>query len=308
MHLFQPAAASVPTGPLTVAQIVGLYLGQNAAQYAPEAQRERTRVLELFCLEHGHKPVSACRPADLVFWMNAHPEWVSDWSKLRIIRTVNRPFNWAVSLGLLDRNPFKGVSHPAGCRGRPMQPQEFQQLLRATGTRKARLTGPAFRRVLIALHWSGMRPGELRSLRWEHLDLDKGCAVLTKHKTARTRRDRAPRVIILHPVVAKLMLWIRKRQLPGEAVVFLNFQGKPWSKTALDLRLYRMRHKLGIPEDCKLYGMRHAFATSAVIGGVDLSTLAQLLGHTSTAMSSYYVHLAGQTAHLQAALRKAFGK
>lgn len=299
MQVFQPSASAVPVGPLTVSQVVGLYLGQNAANYAVDAQRERTRILSLFCAEHGHKPIAACRPADLVFWLNSHTEWASDWSKLRVIRTVGRPFNWAVNLGILDRNPFRGVSHPAGNRGRPMKPQEFQKLLRATD--------PCFRRVLIALRWSGMRPGELRALRWEHLDLARGCAVLAEHKTARTRRDRAPRVIILHQVVVKMLIWIRQRQKAGEPFIFLNSDEKPWSRRALCLRLWRLRKRIGIAPDCKLYGNRHAFGTKAAMAGVDLATLAQLLGHSSTRMTEYYLHLAGQTSHLQAAMRKAFG-
>lgn len=40
----------------------------------------------------------------------------------------------------------------------------------------------------------------------------------------------------------------------------------------------------------RLYDLRHAYASRAVMAGVDLPTLAALLGHTSVQMTMRYVH------------------
>jgi site-specific recombinase XerD len=72
----------------------------------------------------------------------------------------------------------------------------------------------------------------------------------------------------------------------------------------LSLRMQRARAKAGIPDDAKLYGLRHAFGTRAILNGVDIKTLAELLGHTSTRMSEHYVHIAGKVPHLLEAMRK----
>ena len=37
-----------------------------------------------------------CRPFHLTAWLDAHPQWKSDWTMAQIINTVQRPFNWAV--------------------------------------------------------------------------------------------------------------------------------------------------------------------------------------------------------------------
>lgn len=299
LHLHQAPGEDpgVPTVPLTLRQVVSCYLQQMAGQYDPASQAERTRVLELFLAVHGDKAVSLCRAADLVFFISDHPEWKSGWTRTRVNRTIQTPFNWAERLGLIARNPFKGVSQPSGDRGRPIEPREFQAVLRATDA--------CFRRVLIALRYSGMRPGELRKLEWMMIDPIRGVAVLAKHKTAKTRRDRAPRVIVLHPVVLKLLAWIKRHQAEGQTFVFLNSHRRPWVGASLNLRLWELRKKLNLPPDCKLYGCRHAFGTQAALNGVDLPTLAQLMGHTNTQMTMRYVHLAGKTDHLKAAAVKA---
>jgi integrase len=43
-------------------------------------------------------------------------------------------------------------------------------------------------------------------------------------------------------------------------------------------------------EDFRLYDLRHTFATRAAQAGVDVLTLAALLGHTTVQMTSRYVH------------------
>jgi len=130
--------------------------------------------------------------------------------------------------------------------------------------------------------------------------------VIHEHKTTRTQRVKKPRVIPLHPVVLKLLIHIRKRGEPGSRI-FLNHRKTPWNRSNLGLRMRRTREAAGIPDDAKLYGLRHAFGTRAIINGVDIKTLSELLGHTTTKMSEHYVHLAGQRVHLAEAMAKVNG-
>jgi integrase/recombinase XerD len=96
---------------------------------------------------------------------------------------------------------------------------------------------------------------------------------------------------------------MRRHQPQGQLFVFVNRRGRPWTKSALDLRLYRMRQRLGINPQCKLYGCRHDYATELAIGGIDVASLAELLGHTSWNMSAHYVHASGKKEHLLKALK-----
>jgi len=175
--------------------------------------------------------------------------------------------------------------------------------LRASNGRRSKRrpsSGARFRQFLIFLRHTGCRPCEASRLRWE--DVKNGCIILPRHKTRRTQKTPRPRIIPLDAVVVKLLISIHKRN-EGE-FVFLNHRRTPWNKYNLALRMKRARDKAGIPLDAKLYGTRHAFGTRAIVNGVDLKTLAELLGHTTTRMSEHYLHLAGEHAHLASAMQR----
>ena len=73
--------------------------------------------------------------------------------------------------------------------------------------------------------------------------------------------------------------------------------------------MVRGRRRAGIDEEVKLYGVRHAFGTKAIVnGGLDIKTVAELMGHTTTRMTEHYLHVAGQSAHLAAAMLKVHAK
>lgn len=299
-YLFEDFAPENPpsqngnNGRMTVAQVIEFFLAHSPGVCQRFAE-DRQRVLRLFAKAHGALSLDEAKPYHLRLWVDEQKSWKSDWRKKGVIASVQRAFNFALRLGYIEKNPFVGVFQAPGDRGRPMTPLEFRSLFKATDN--------SLRRLLLFLWWTGARPGEARALKWPHIDTQRACARLLEHKTAHSRRDRHQRVIVLFPAVVKLLIWIRKNE-PWEWV-FTNSRGRPWTRSALDLRIYRLRKRLGIPNDCKLYSARHAFATRAARNGVELATLAQLLGHTSTRMSEWYLHLAGETDHLQAAARQA---
>jgi integrase len=178
-------------------------------------------------------------------------------------------------------------------------------MLRGTAGRSFRKRpgpGARFRQLLVFLWYTGCRPQEAAELWWSDVNFDENVIVLTEHKTIRTQSQPRPRVIPMDPVVIKLLRWIQRLEQPGDRV-FLTFRRTPWDNHNLSHRIRRAREVAGLPADAKLYGIRHAFGTRGVINQCDLKTLSALMGHTTTRMTEYYVHLAGQRAHLASAMR-----
>ena len=89
--------------------------------------------------------------------------------------------------------------------------------------------------------------------------------------------------------------------------MFRNSDGTHWTRYTFGTRLYRASKKLGF-HVCP-YAVRHTFATDAIIRGVDLQTIASLMGHVDLKMlSRIYQHIKRRSDHLRAGLRKAVGE
>ena len=296
-------------GSLTVAAVIDTYLDHAKTGYAARTLYERTLILEAFAETHGWRRVNDldCIPHHLTSFIDNNPNWKSDWTKHQVINTVQRPFNWAARQRLIAANPFRGVSHRAGQPRRPMTEAEFATLVKAAEgriTKQHPTPGERFVEFITFLRLTGARTIEASLLTWSNIDLDTATITLVEHKTTSTQRQPKPRVIVLTPEVVKLLIAIRSRKEPGD-YVFLNHRRTPWNRCNLSLRIRRARKKANIPADAKLYGLRHAFGTRAIVNGVELKTLAELMGHTSTRTTEIYVHLSGQKAHLHAAMRQA---
>lgn len=302
----------------TVASIIDLYLTHSKRSYSARSFATRQHYLQRFAEAQGFRLISECLPIHLTGWIDSNEEWKSDWTLANVVSIIQRPFNWAVQQRIIVANPFRGIRHRCGEPRRPMTDAEFLALLRATVTprpgrstparpRKRPTAGARFRQVLMFLRYTGARPGEMASLTWDNVELAQGVIVLRQHKTSRTQRVPRPRVIQLVPSMVKLMKKIQLQQRPGTSHVFLTTHGTQWNRSNLGLRMRRLRERAKLPEDVKLYGIRHHFGTQSIINGVDIKTLAELMGHTTSRMTEHYVHLAGCQTHLAAAMRQAVG-
>lgn len=307
-------------GSLRVADLIERYLKLHQVKYSPRAFEERKRYLQLFAEAHGFRKINDrdCLPVHVEEWIAENSGWKSEWTKAQIVSIIMRPFNWGAKKRIIPSNPFRGVEKVQGQPRRPLTDDEFQMLLRnATVWKKRKRSrklypsetkkrmhpsaGARFRQVLTFLRFTGCRPGELCNLTWSNLDLDAKEIVLRQHKTI--KKTGKVRRVPLHPVVLKLLIVIRRQNDPGEHV-FVNHRKHPWNRSSLSLRVQRAREAAGIPDDAKLYGLRHRFGTTAIMQGVDLKTLAELMGHTTTRMTEHYLHLAGQRSHLAEAMLK----
>jgi integrase len=214
----------------------------------------------------------------------------------KALHAVQRVFSWAVENDLLDLSPLAGYKKPRPReRTRVIDAAEFQKMLRGSGL--------PFRRLLLALRLTGARPCELRELRWREVHLDvrlgvckeaSGFIILPEHKTVTRQKHPRPRIIPLPAPVRKLLQHLARGPHGADDHVFLNGDGRPWTRTALHSQMRRLRRRVGLGEKggeaIVLYSNRHSFATSHV-GRVTDIELADLLGHTDIATTRKYTHI-----------------
>jgi integrase len=289
---------------LTVAALIDGYLDTVKRDLAERTWYERRRILEQFAqflVDSQVLLVKDCLPLHMVLFLNAHPSWKSRDTKAEVVKAVKVVFNWGHDAKIAPPNPFVGKlleGYTFGNTRRPMTEEEFRRLIEACGKKQTRL-----REILQFCFWTGARPCEARTARWSDLDVESGTITLKEHKTAKIQKVYSPRVIVLDDQTVRLLIGIRQRQ-PATVYIFTSRLGRPYHRNSIQQNLRRLRRRVKLPEDVKLYGCRHGFGTRAVLNGTDLATLGQLLGHEKDSrITGHYVHLAGEHAHLKEALR-----
>ena len=88
--------------------------------------------------------------------------------------------------------------------------------------------------------------------------------------------------------------------------LFRGRLGQPLTKQAIRLRFRNLRRKLPHLEHFCAYSYRHTYCADALVNGVGIAHVAELMGHTSTEMvSRVYSKLSQQVAHMREAAAKA---
>lgn len=139
---------------------------------------------------------------------------------------------------------------------------------------------------------AGLRTGEVRALRWVHVDLDRG-RIHVRESTDGPLKDDDSRIVpIQNPLVVLLKSW-KLRAGPSELVV----NGRKTSRTRflgehlMGEKLRETLTSLGLPRLTWYQATRHTFASQWVLADGTIEKLRVVLGHSSVAITERYAHL-----------------
>jgi integrase len=137
--------------------------------------------------------------------------------------------------------------------------------------------------IILSLN-TGMRQGEIFSLRWENVNFKQ--SVLTI-EAAYAKSGKTRHIPLNTEALHTLNSW--RRQTDSTELVFGNKDGqrfdsikKGWAGVLTAAKITNFRW----------HDMRHHFASRLVMVGVDLNTVRELLGHSDMSMTLRYAHLA----------------
>ena len=138
------------------------------------------------------------------------------------------------------------------------------------------------RPIVITAINTGMRKGEILSLRWDNVDLKHGFILLDITKNGERRE------IPINNTFGSTLQGITRR-LDVPHVFFDPESGKPYQNVKRSFASAIKRAKI---QDFKFHDLRHTFASHLVMAGVDITTVKELLGHKDIKMTLRYAHLA----------------
>lgn len=134
--------------------------------------------------------------------------------------------------------------------------------------------------VIMALN-TGMRRGEILSLEWyKHVDLRHGFILLDVTKNGERRQ------IPINAASRRALQGVVRRI--DSPYVFVSYTGKRLMDIKTSFR--SAIRKAGI-KDFRFHDLRHTFASHLVMSGIDITTVKELLGHKTLAMTLRYAHL-----------------
>ena len=154
--------------------------------------------------------------------------------------------------------------------------------------------------VIMALN-TGMRKGEILSLKWDNIDMNNGFILLDSGMTKNGERREIPINATLRVTIEGLFRGtVEKPRRIDVPFVFYRIvsddsTGKIISTGKAFVRIQRSftsACKRANNRDFRFHDLRHVFASQLVMAGIDITTVKELLGHKTLTMTLRYAHLA----------------
>jgi integrase len=308
---------------VTVAELLDRYLAdREALERGAKTLQEYRGCADRLVLPHlGGVAVAKLRPARIAEWVamllkrggkptkNADGKLVerplSAKSVYHAFTLLNGAMRFALRMELIGRNPCEAATRPSIKRSdaKALSAGEVTRLLEAA--RDTRWESY----VMLALS-TGARRGELCGLSWDDYDPDAGTLTI-RHSLSQTRSGVALkatktgriRTLPLSRVAndalrsqraAQVRERARKRWFLREGhdgAIFADELGRRVTPMAATCAFDRIARKAGI-STTRLHDLRHTAATTLLVAGVDVRTVAGVLGHVSPSITlSTYAHL-----------------
>lgn len=198
----------------------------------------------------------------------------------RVVALLKHTFTKAKEWGLMRYSPVADVKKlpERNERTRCLSREEYRCLLEVA---------PWYLKpIIITAVNTGMRKGEVLSLKWDQVNLGR------RTITLRDTKNGKPRPVPLNSTMVDLLRDLmreRARRGSSSPYVFVNpLNGDRWWK--IDNGFRAAVKRAGI-EDFRFHDLRHTAATWLREAGADLLILKEFLGHKTLAMVQRYTHV-----------------
>jgi len=186
----------------------------------------------------------------------------------RDLDTLRNMLYKAIEWGYIEKSPYHGVKkyRVNNINLRILSNEEFELLYISASDQ--------FKPILLTAIRTGMRLGEILSLKWEDINLKEDYLLVKDSKNYESR------YIPIHPELKQALINLKEKS-NNEYV----FEGRKTIKRQWQNAL----KKSGIAH-CRFHDLRHTFGSNLVMNGVDIVTVAELMGHKDLTMTKRYSH------------------
>jgi len=182
---------------------------------------------------------------------------------------------------ILAKRVTWNIRHPKKAKTLPtvLTQKEITRLLKVIENKKHQL-------MIELLYSAGLRVSELVNLKLEHLEIEEGMGWVRQGKG---KKDRI--FILAKTVIPKIRYHLYENNIE-EGYLFLGRKGRHLHTRSVQEMVKKAAKKAKIIKNVHPHTLRHSFATHLVENGYDITTVQQLLGHSSLQTTTVYIHIA----------------
>ncbi|MCM8763744.1 MAG: tyrosine recombinase XerC [Candidatus Omnitrophica bacterium] len=209
-------------------------------------------------------------------------------SASRKIAAIKSFFKFLAKRSYTAKNPALLISSPKLPERLPsfLTYEEVKKIIEsADGRDEVELRNRA---IMELLYSSGLRVGELVSLKIEDINIPEG-TVKVKGKGSKERI-----VPIGSYALNSIFEYLKKRSRFRTSFIFLNKKGGKITSRSVERIINKYAKLAGISKKVTPHVFRHSFATHLLDRGADLRTVQEMLGHSDIATTQIYTHVTVQ--------------
>jgi integrase len=296
-HLLGQVSAGAPLPPagMTLSVVLAHWRDYTlpAKRRAPATVEQYHWALAIIDDALGKKRLATLTPEQVEHFLGARAAEGYSRNSVRILRTVfSQVLGEAERRGHVARNVAKLAHLPAdatpAAQRRSLSPEEAARLIRA-------IDGDPLEAFFVLALTTGARRGELLGLSWDDVDLRAGTMTVRHalrkagsggYEVGPTKNPASVRTVRLGPSAVAALRRHRKaavRHVGTEDLVFTTSTGAHLDPSRLRRRWESICEQAAL-EDVVLHELRHTAGSVAVDAGVNLSEVADQLGHANVNM------------------------
>ncbi|MCU9840570.1 site-specific integrase [Ruegeria sp. WL0004] len=211
--------------------------------------------------------------------LHAHVSEAGQTRANRVLEVFRKALNLAIRWGWIEKNPADGFRRNSEhSRERYLTSAEYERVFDALNRMQNQKAANAIRLLIL----TGARRGEVLSLEWSDLDLERGIWNRPPHKSKDRKRKRIPlsneALVLLRAMEENATDSYLFPTATGSHLPDLN---RPWRW---------LKRETGL-NDLRIHDLRHSFASVLISGGIPLEAIGKLLGHSQHQTTLRYAHL-----------------
>lgn len=304
---FEREVKETPPTEMTVVELVDMYISKcvlsGARPTTERGYRTCEKRIQTVLNKTLAKSLTTYRLEKIIaLWLSEHgysPKTIHN-----TISLLSASYEYAIKIGVLDKNPCRNVTLPKQTQKEKVILSEEDMMKFLDALEEERLDYKVGYKLCLMC---GLRRSEVLGLRESDVDIKQCYVNISKgrhrigseDKVTGTKTDRSTRVLAIPKSLAEDIAELieEHHSFPYEKTDYLiqNGFGQMMNPSTFTNRIYRIEERAGLPA-ISPHGLRHTFASMLNASGVDIARISAELGHSNVNTTlGIYTHVFGNT-------------